>query len=361
MNNTSSQIPQMSAYFSDKLRVVSFFSILLVFYLHAGFPDEVIQTMTVPNVVRACIAGVFGPCAVPMFYAISGYLFFYGTDKGINVVFRKMRKRVWSLLIPFLIAAIVFPLTMCLMQLVPGAAAHINSEITFSTLADIQIPALLYQVFICGDGSSGMPWAYHLWFMQDLIFIVALSPLLYYVRRWLGWWSVVVVLCLHFLFPQVRFLMGLFWFMSGSFVLDKLERLSRRWAVTSLFAFLLLAIWHQFSPNTAIWEYIKIAKIAFGLIALWCVYGWLVPKSFSLANAPVLRFSCQYTFFLYLYHEPLFHVIVKGIPIVLGANWFGYTMSFLFSPLIFAPIGIAAGVCLKKFVPRLYQVLVGGR
>lgn len=349
----------MPDYFSDKLRVVSFFSILLVFYLHAGFPDEVIQTMIVPNVVRACIAGVFGPCAVPMFYAISGYLFFYGTDKGINVVFLKMRKRVWTLLVPFLIASVVFPLTMCLIKLVPGASAHINRGMTFSTLADMQIPILLRQVFICTD--SGLPWAYHLWFMQDLIIIVALSPLLYYARRWSGWWSVIIVLGLHFLFPQVRFLTGMLWFMSGSFILDKLERLPHRWTIMSLFVFLALAIWNHFTSDASIWEHIKIVKIAFGLIALWCIYDWLVPKSFRLANAPVLRFSCQYTFFLYLYHEPLFHIIVKGVPIVLGANWFGYTMSFLLSPLIFAPMGIAVGAGLKKFVPRLYRVLVGGR
>jgi surface polysaccharide O-acyltransferase-like enzyme len=348
----------MTPFFSEKLRIVSFFSIIVVFYIHAGFPDEVNETMTIPVIVRSCIAGVFGPCAVPMFYAISGFLFFYGIRKGITDVFKKMRKRIRTLLIPFIIAALFFPAFFMLMEFIPGASAHINSDSYIDKFGSMPMIDIILSLFY--DCGNGMPWAYHLWFLRDLIIIIAFTPILYYIRKGIGFWSICIVLLLYFLFPQVTFLYAMYWFVGGSFIIDKTQKLPQ-WSIYMMFVlFITMATYRQFNAYE-IWKYIKILEISFGVCSIWSIYDIFISKEFRINSIPFLLFACQFTFFLYLYHEPAFHIIVKAIPMALGNNELGYTLSFLLSPLIFAPICITIGYFLKKFTPNLYNTIVGGR
>lgn len=101
----------MNQYFSEKIKVVSFFSIILVLYIHSGFHDypHEIAGMQFNFLLQDIISGEIGRCAVPMFYMISGYLFFLNVE-SINDVYHKMRKRVHTLLIPYVVACLFFPL-----------------------------------------------------------------------------------------------------------------------------------------------------------------------------------------------------------------------------------------------------------
>ncbi len=68
----------MTKFLSDKFKVLSFISIILVLYIHSGFHDypNEIQGMVFNTNLQNFISGMIGRCAVPLFYAISGYLFF---------------------------------------------------------------------------------------------------------------------------------------------------------------------------------------------------------------------------------------------------------------------------------------------
>lgn len=348
---------KMTQFFSEKLRVVSFISILIVLYLHAGFPEDVCTTMKIPVIVRCCIAGVFGPCAVPMFYAISGFLFFYGTA-NIRRVFEKMKKRIITLVVPFIIAALSFPLFFIMMEFIPGAAEHINSESYLNRFLTLPIQQILISLFY--DSGNGKPWAYHLWFMRDLVVIIAFSPILYYARRWGGYWSIALVLILHYIFPHLSFLYSLFWFVAGSFILDKTDKLPKWSIYLMLIAFLSMACYRLICLDGQATKY-TIIEISLGVVSLWSLYDCLIPSHFELSAHPILNNACQFTFFIYLYHEPAFHIIVKGIPLILGNNWVGYTISFLLSPILMVIIGTIVGYILKKAAPNLYSIIVGGR
>jgi len=317
-------------------------AILAVFYLHASFPEEVTATMRIPTLVRACIAETFGHCAVPMFYAISGFLFFKGISQ-LHQVLGKMRKRVKTLIVPFVIAALLFALLYLI--------------ISPEKFADKSPWNIFYAIFF--DAGSYMPMAYHLWFLRDLIIVVALSPVLFYLRKYLKLWSLPVLIILYWQFPYALFTYAMIWFVAGSLLLDKLERIPR-WAVFGLLAVFILLVLFRLNFGYA-WKYLNILEIAAGITGLWCLYDIIVPNDFRLRNAPALTLACQFTFFLYLYHEPLFHGILKLFPMLLGHNWLGYTLSFLLSPLIFLPIGIGIGYGLRKYLPALYSLITGGR
>ena len=334
--------PVMTTWFSEKLKVVSFMAILAVLYLHASFPEEVTATMRIPTLVRHCIAETFGHCAVPMFYAISGYLFFRGISQ-LGQVIEKMKKRVKTVFVPFIIAALFF-----------GALYWIVEPARFTNKS---LWAILYAIFY--DAGNYMPMGYHLWFLRDLIIVVMLSPVLYYLRKYLGLWSLAILIPLYWQFPYTLFTYAAIWFMAGSLLLDKLERIPR-WAVFGLLGVFILAVIFRLNFGRA-WKYINILEISAGITSLWCLYDIIVPKDFRLKSKPALALACQFTFFVYLYHEPLFHGLLKVFPLLLGHNWIGYTLSFLLSPLLFLPIGVGIGYALRKYLPGLYRLLIGGR
>lgn len=193
----------MTSFLSDKIRVMSFICIMAVFYIHAGLPNDVIATMKTPVLVRNIVIGIFCNCAVPMFFFISGFLFFYKVE-NIQQVYNKMRKRIRTLLIPFIIAAICFPLFFIVIDHIPGASEYINQESYVEKCSKIPLSKIIISLFF--DAGNGSPWAGHLWFLRDLIIIVILTPLLYIIRRKLGYWGVVILLTLYLCPPPLQVL-----------------------------------------------------------------------------------------------------------------------------------------------------------
>ena len=68
----------ITTYLSDKIKVLSFAAIILVLYIHSGFHDypHEILGMEFNHALQSVISGKLGRCAVPLFFMISGSLFF---------------------------------------------------------------------------------------------------------------------------------------------------------------------------------------------------------------------------------------------------------------------------------------------
>ena len=348
----------MSPYLSDKLKVLSFFSIILVLYIHSGFhntPDE-IQGMAFNHYLQTSISGMLGRCAVPLFYAISGYLFFLNIDNGMLSVWGKMKRRVKTLLIPFIIAACFFPAFMVGMELFPWTKNYINADGLFSDNFQLPLGDFMQSLFYKTEGSES-PWAFHLWFLRDLIIIISISPLLYYLRKA----NAFILLTLFFLIPffniKIGFIYALFWFLAGSMFLSRLNRVKSKWILP---IFVLLSGWELVFPN-AIWDYLQIPIISLGIIGFWHLYDALVSEPFDLKRSRRLYLSCQFSFFIYLFHEPTLNVVRKLLTLALGRSSAGFAINYLISPWVFACLFIVIGYYFRKFWPRLYAVCVGGR
>lgn len=205
----------MNAYLSDKIRVVSFISIILVLYIHSGFHDypNEIQGMTFNFTLQQAISGMLGRCAVPMFYTISGYLFFRNIDSFGNL-WPKMRKRCRTLVVPYLIACLFPALFALAMEALPWTKAFVNGT-TFSENFTKPWYSLVYLLYV--DAGNGSPYAFHPWFLRDLIVIVALSPILLFTKQWIGLLATSAVL---FILNYVGFphnpIYGMFWFVFGA-------------------------------------------------------------------------------------------------------------------------------------------------
>lgn len=347
----------MTQYLSDKIKIMSFFAIVVVLYIHAGLPKmaQPDGMMQVALVAREIVARIIGDCAVPMFYCISGYLFFRHAG-CITDILLKMRKRVKSLLIPFVIASIHVPLFYILIELIPGVSSHINADPFFPMMAKMPLGEILCSLFY--DSGNTFPWAVHLWFLRDLIIIVACAPTLFWGVKRIGKAILAIVLVLYALFPELYFLYGMIWFLAGHFFLDRLSSSKPTWRIPILW--LAITICHSFTPAFEYWRLLKVVEISLGVITFWNLYDAVVPSSFRLEGCKWLKTACGFTFFVYLYHDPEYHTIVKGIPMMAGQSG-GDFLAFVLSPLIHIPLMIIVGTLLKRYIPKVYSILVGGR
>lgn len=347
----------VSSALSDKVRVLSLALILLVVYLHVDFPEG--MAFVLPLALRTMLVGVFGPVAVPLFYMISGY-FFFQTAKDIEGVFANMYKRVNTLLIPFVIGALVYPLFFLAVENIPFAVPYLNKIYYTSQFRDLSFIELSRSIFIVGR--NNMPWAFHLWFLRDLLVIVLCSPLLYYLRRVLGLWSLLPLLVMIFIVPNLSFVSGAFYFVFGSLFLPFL---SFSKSIVFPFLFLLFVVRRllglEFGCEDNVGIVLIISEVLLGSVTLWQLFDRIVPANFILSKYKSLSVMCRYTFFIYLFHVPAVQIIFKTMLIILGNNALGYTVAFLISPLAIAMALVGLGVLLRAYVPKFYILLSGGR
>lgn len=346
----------MTKYLSEKIKVLSFVAMILVLYIHSGFHDypHEILGMELNHYLQNTISGQLGRCAVPLFYMISGYLFFQNVC-SLRDVLRKMKKRVKTIVIPYFIAALFFPLFLLLIEHIPFAVKMSNG---INVIAEFQKPIriLVYELFVAKDDVS--PWAFHLWYLRDLIIIIMSCPILFVLKRQLK----SELLCLTFFLlsfvdiPVVQF-SSFFWFMTGDALLLRIDKKhSWFWPI----AYIMICI-IEMLLSCPYFTYMKIPLTYVGVVAIWSMYNLLVEKSFSLKEHQYMTKACSFTFFIYLFHEPTLNVVRKLLILILGRTSLGFAVNYLLSPWIFAIVFILIGCFLKKYVPRLYSVCVGGR
>lgn len=349
----------MNAYISDKIRVVSFISIILVLYIHSGFHDypNEIQGMTFNFTLQQAVSGMLGRCAVPMFYAISGYLFFRNIE-NYSGLWQKMKKRCRTLVLPYLIACLFPALFALAMEALPWTKAFMNGT-AFSENFSKPWYSLLWMLYV--DADNGTPYAFHLWFLRDLIVIVALSPILLLAKQRIGLLATIVVLfILNYVGLPHNPFYGMFWFVFGAWFIPALNNYPPRLTFVNTLIFLILSALQIVFPHS-FWEYAQIPIIIVGMASMWMLYDRIVRKDFRLKNASLMNIACGFTFFIYLYHEPTLNVVRKILVIPLGHSSVSFALSYLLSPWIYAVIAIVIGKCFKTLLPKVYGLMMGGR
>lgn len=347
-------------YLSDKIKFLSLFSIILVLYIHSGFhnyPHEILG-MKFNNMLQELISEKIGRCAVPLFYMISGFLFFQNTDDGIRIIYKKMSKRVYTLVIPYIISCLFFPLFFVVLDLIPGSEKFINGGNIFSFFEQ-PISVIISSLFYKTPGGTS-PLAFHLWFLRDLIIIVAISPILYLLRKYFNKYILVLLFfCLNLsvyicsYFP----ITALFWFMLGDAIINDMSKLKSKFILMTFLIISLLEIYYEVKFP----QYISIPITLLGIMGIWNIYDYIVSDKFILKNNKYLYLACSATFFIYLFHEPTLNIVRKLLVVVFGQSSFGFAASYLLSPWIFAFIAIIIASLMRNYIPKVYSILVGGR
>lgn len=130
------------------------------------------------DVIRVLVGSTVSQIAVPSFFLISGYLFFQGLEKWDWGIWKaKLMRRVHTLLIPYLVWNVLRYLFNVLTM---GALfIHWNRLEEFKVWLTENTGLFVFWAMPV----TGMPVHTPFWFIRDLIVLVVLSPLSYYLLK----------------------------------------------------------------------------------------------------------------------------------------------------------------------------------
>ena len=87
----------MDRFQSDKLRILSFFAIVCVLYIHSFFPEiNGLENFFIVSKIQYFISTLIGRNAVPLFFIMSGFLYFRNI-KTFKDIIGKIIRRIQSL------------------------------------------------------------------------------------------------------------------------------------------------------------------------------------------------------------------------------------------------------------------------
>ncbi|KAF2081157.1 acyltransferase family protein [Flavobacterium sharifuzzamanii] len=353
-------------YLSDKLKLISFVSMLMVVFLHSyNLGTEIIEN---PNIKRGYnffvqffISQGITRIAVPIFFTISGYLLFIRLN-NINI-FKEyipiLKKRFISLAVPYLIWSFSFFMFFLLLQKLPGIATLFKQK----HIADYSISETLSVIFI-------NPIPFQLWFIRDLILLIVIFPLLYWVLQlFKGLALLLFLISWWFGFDFIVFSNeALLFFAFGSFLgINKSDLKVEINQITTCFLISLwllivlcetLLVYKSFS-NLYILNFLHKSGILIGVISVWFFYDFILKNKyrFYFKSIPFLHLS----FFIYAFHEPLLEILKIIFYKILGTEQTAMFSIYIVAPLIVIALCILTGEFLKKKVPSFFKIITGGR
>ena len=122
--------------------------------------------------VRDLISGGIAGIAAPIFFIMSGYLFFINYDGTLNQFISKVTVRLRTLFVPFMFWNLAVLLLIAVGQYLPQTKGFFNAG---------NFPVREYGIFDYINSIIGItraPISYQFWFIRDLFVLVLISPLL---------------------------------------------------------------------------------------------------------------------------------------------------------------------------------------
>lgn len=157
----------------DRLRLPL---ILMVVFIHAQFTVKgMMDTVTSYGVVSHFFTLVISQVAVPLFFFMSGCLYFRDYDSfSLKTYIDKQKRRFMTLVVPFFIWNTFFWLLFSGFQLfLPSLMNGGIPSLVDASFKDV--------VWVYWGNNTGGPIDFPLWFIRDLITITFLSPVVYFI------------------------------------------------------------------------------------------------------------------------------------------------------------------------------------
>lgn len=356
----------MNNYFSFKLKFLSFLLIILVVFLHSyNISDQILTFKTELPVffnifIQEFVSQGITRIAVPLFFMISSYLYFRNFNGSVQIYVEKIKKRINTLLIPYILWSLLGLSVFFLLQLIPGLSIFFKNEL----IINFSFKDYLEVIFI-------NPIPFQLWFIRDLFILMLLSPLIYHLLKK----SSILVLISASIFwiinVKLYFISNealLFFLIGSSFALNRITILlepilfkySQYLSLFWLFAVLTNTCLSIFNLlDVSITNVIHRINIIFGIASLWLLYDYFMSRNKSLINSISPYFA--YSFFIYAFHIPFLGMLQKLLFYFWGYNDSISLSIFLISPIITIAIAIIIATFLKQKFTKSYNFLTGNR
>lgn len=374
--------------YSECINMLRFPLAILVVFVH-GFGADINVTelhasgltgLAIYDYVRLFFSVVISRSAVPIFFIISGYLLFLKVkDYSKSVFMVKLRKRWHSLVVPYFSWILLFILWN-LMFKVGGVLLHGKPWTgVFDYFQENGYLHLLWNSSVWEERTTWLGLETHnsgpvllpFWYMRDLIMMVILSPIIYWIIKKI---KIIFILFLIVIYVfDIRFpwisgtfsSAGLFFSVGAYFAIKKQDftDILWKWRYPICSITILLMVCQTYSGS------------AMGDMVSRMIHPWLVIfQSFALII--VASHLCKYpylygankklsktSFFIYALHTFILGYIISMIKKVMPMQdtWYMMTFIYLTAPLLCVALCIGIYWMFQKVMPGILRVMVGER
>lgn len=290
--------------------------------------------------------------AVPLYFAISGYLLYLRYDGNLKDYPRMAARRFKTLMLPFLLVNGFWLAWLTVTGSIPG--------ISGTTI--LRERGYLNMLL----GIDGLPIIYPLWFLRDLFILALASPLFAFFLKRLPYAGLAGIwLCWNFMLQKgipLEFSGAFFFYLGGLLAVKRAGLSAPRPAV--------IAAWAVFAATTAISSYMDLSGmvtqwkypvwrmcVLSGVVAVWHWAMWA-----RIGERGWLLWLSPSIFFIYLLHEPALSYLAEWTKgwVLPGstASQLGYA-AFLTAACLALTWSVGWGI--RRFAPPAYSALTGGR
>lgn len=340
---------EISEDMSQRLSIMKFIFMVLVVFIHSEALPELPFELQVPAYVVLCKDIVIdGVCtiAVPGFFFISGFLLFSKDFTWIG----NLKKKVRSMIIPYVIINTYWILFFKCMQSFEATASFFSGE--------------AYQI----DGADGLigayfnpiPLYYPFWFLRELIILNIFARVIKVMIDKFPLVSLIAIIALEFSIVKIPLLLS-----NESFCMFALSYYLIKYRVNiEKIETIRLLIWGVVFGGLIgirlwLWEH-TVARLLFILGGLMFFYMF-AGKIRKAAVGKKVLWCTQFTFFIYAFHEFYEAMLKKVIMMMIPQHGWIQLAEFLLIPLVTIGVCILAGFMLKRYMPRVYELICGSR
>jgi surface polysaccharide O-acyltransferase-like enzyme len=362
---------KISTSLSHRIKVISLISMIMVMYIHSiniysNSAEVILDYSTnldsqLVVFIQLFISDGIARVAVPLFFMISGYLYFFNLCQFTQIYRQKVPNRIKSLIIPYIFWSILVILIFIFLQAMPYSGAFFNGK----HVLDFSFIELVNALLIT-------PLNYPLWFLRDLIVVVFIySPLIFISLKFSPriFLSVLLILWLSNIDQVESYkwflrLTALFFFSLGgylSFYKKNIEAvISKKHLIISIFMYMLLLLLKtilQMNPiyiDSYLVRFLLKIDILIGIPVLWTIILYF-------KNSRVIKFLTPFTFLYYVFQEPFMSITKKASFFLLGFNTYSSLFVYILTPMIAVVFLTSLGILMKKYMPKVTKVITGNR
>ncbi len=347
----------MDRYISNKIKNMSFIMTIFVVILHSNNLQDP-SVLNINTLVQNFIGQGIVRIAVPMFFVISGYLFYYKFKPSKEAYLSKYKKRFKSLFIPYFIWCTGWLVILYVIELTAFGRAMFSDRI----VADYNAVELFQNTYI-------YPLPYQFWYIRALMINVIISPIIYFVIDKLKDKALIVILVFWFFdviyYPILMFSVGACIAIKG-YNLNFEEYKNKRYlfGIGYLLAIVIKTIF-MYIPNIPYYEYVLLLVenviILCGLPFAWFFYDVIRDEFRSKIDLGKELKLAKYGIFIYFFHIPLQSIIKKIWFMIIPQGTISSLVIFFVAPMVTITICAIVAILMRKYMKKLYQTLTGGR
>ena len=371
-NHATSTTPQQETLLQETISFLRFPLIVAVVLIHCNFGGVSVGGTSIASsdshpaytFIRALFVEGIAAMAVPVFFFISGFLFFYKTDFSPNAYRHKLARRCRSLLIPYIFWNIVVIILILLSQTFMSGMTSGNQKLFADYTAADWLNCFWYY------GNDVKPICYQFWFLRNLIVLVVFTPVVYFIVRRFGAAFIILygVVWIADLLPVagtsvldpcgiIFFCWGAWYSANGKNFLAEMGRVPLRLAAA---AYILLLAAHMClntldmqKADTAVVR----ASVFIGLVAVVLSAATQLKSGRWRAN----RFLGSSTFFIYAYHGAAATLALKLFPRIFPTTDAAITAGMFALCAFLTALGLALYKLLDSLAPTFTSFICGGR